>query len=126
MRIQGECAHGAGKLNTLAEIRSSILTSTIQNKFSSTKQESPTFRRGECQYLLLDDLKTSSNNSDAALTGEKSTRTGLVSPCRKTFPLLNVEHGSGYVNTASLLMWGTLLHTLKDVVSATPAPQRDL
>jgi hypothetical protein len=79
------------------------------------------------ETLSVSGLKTSSNNSDAALTGFGSSRTGLSSPCYKNFPLLteNTIAGSLILRLPSRRR-GTLLHTLKSVVSVTSAPHGDL
>ncbi len=90
--------------------------------------------RGNCGLILnreetlsVSDLKTSSNNSDAALTGFGSSRTELTSICRKNFPLLTKEHDSRFViRHYGTVRRGTLLHTLKSVVSATSAPHGGL
>jgi hypothetical protein len=53
-------------------------------------------------------LKTSSNNSDAALTGQRSTRTGLVSSCCKT-SLLSTKNTTIVVNLRLLTQGGRFL-----------------
>ena len=91
------------------------------------------------ETLSVPGLKTSSNNSDAAvlrtenilsadaaLTGLGSSRTELFSICCKNFPLLIKEHDSRFViRHYGTVRRGTLIHTLKSVVSATPASTAD-
>ncbi len=77
------------------------------------------------ETLSVSGLKTSFNNSDAALTGlGDGSRMGLASSHYKNhLNLLTTEHEPVIVKTGyHLLGRGTLLHTLKSVVSATPAP----
>ena len=64
--------------------------------------------RGNCDPVLnveetlsVQGLKTSSNNSDAALTGLGSSRTELDSICHKNFPLLIANTIAGIVNPAT-------------------------
>jgi hypothetical protein len=78
------------------------------------------------ETLSVSGLKTSSNSSDAALIGFRSSETGisiemsllqkLLSTDKRTRPPIRYSASNHSVRR------GTLLHTLKSVVSATPAP----
>lgn len=80
------------------------------------------------ETLSVIDLKTSSNNSDAALTANLICRTGLESSCHS----YQSATGSGirlpirYSATNNMVRQGMLSHTFKNVVSATHAPHRVL
>ena len=86
---------------------------------------------GNCDRILnrektlsVSDLKTSFNNSDAALTAILIRRTELASFC---FSYQNAtESGTRlpirYSATNYPVRRGTLPHTMKCMVSATPAP----
>ena len=82
----------------------------------------PILKREET--LRVSGLKTSSNNSDAALTAILIRRTELASFCHSYQSA--TESGTQlpirYSATNNVVRRGTLLHTLKSVVSATPAP----
>jgi hypothetical protein len=70
-------------------------------------------------------LKTFSNNSDAALTGlgDSSRAKPAGTCCKNHLNLLNIERDPVIVKTGyQSLKRGMLLHTLKSVVSAIPAP----
>ena len=76
------------------------------------------------ETLSVPDLKTSSNNSDAALTAILIRRTGLASFCHsyQSATEFRTRLPIRYSATNNVVRRGTLLHTLKSVVSATPAP----
>ncbi len=87
--------------------------------------------RGTCgqalnreETLSVSGLKTSSNISDAALTAILICRTELAST-RHSYQSA-IESGTRppirYSATNYSVRWGTLIHTLNSVVSATPAP----
>lgn len=82
----------------------------------------PTLKREET--LSVSGLKTSSNISDAALTASRVCRTELASICQCYSGA--TESGTRqpirYSATNNVVRRGALLHTLKSVVSATPAP----
>ena len=87
--------------------------------------------RGNCdlslnreETLSVADLKTSSNNSDAALTANRVCRTELASICQcySGATEAGTRQPIRYSAINYLVRRGTLLHTLKSVVSATPAP----
>jgi len=75
------------------------------------------------ETLRVSGLKTSSNNSDAALTA-----TGYAGQNLRVSVIIirSIESGIRqpirYSATNNVVRRGTLLHTLKSVVSATPAP----
>jgi len=76
------------------------------------------------ETLSVSDLKTSSNNSDAALTAIWICRTGLASS-RQCYPTLTYKRTRPPKRYSAIdypVGRGTLLHSLKSVVSATPAP----
>ena len=86
----------------------------------------PLLNREESLSVL--DSKTSFNNSDAALTAIWICRTGLSSSCQ-CYPTLLIERirqPKRYSANDYQVGRGTLLHILKSVVSATPAPHGDL
>ncbi len=66
------------------------------------------------------DLKTSSNSSDAALTGFENSRAELSSICCKNSPLLTQENDRRFVNPAYTNARGTIPFTPPDGVSSTP------
>ena len=76
------------------------------------------------ETLSVPDLKTSSNNSDAALTAILIRRTELASFCHsyQSATESGIRLPIRYSATNYPVRRGTLLHTLKSVVSATPAP----
>ena len=76
------------------------------------------------ETLCVPDLKTSSNNSDAALTAILIRRTELASFCHcyQSATESGTRLPIRYSATNYPVRRGTLLHTLKSVVSATPAP----
>ncbi len=82
----------------------------------------PTLKREET--LSVPDLKTSSNNSDAALTANRVCRTELASTCQSYSGATEsgIRPPIRYSATNYHVRRGTLIHTLKSVVSATPAP----
>ena len=84
----------------------------------------PTLKREET--LGVTGLKTSSNISDAVLTANLIRRTGLASSrhCYQsaTKPESGIRQPIQLSATNYHVRRGTLLHTLKSVVSATPAP----
>jgi len=69
-------------------------------------------------------LKTSSNNSDAALTAILIRRTELAGFCHSYQSATDsgTRQPIRYSATNYPVRRGTLLHTLKSVVSAAPAP----
>ncbi len=86
---------------------------------------------GNCDRILnrektlsVSDLKTSFNNSDAALTAIRICRTELASFCQCYSALSEsgIRSPIRYSATNYQVRRGTLIHTLKSVVSATPAP----
>jgi hypothetical protein len=79
------------------------------------------------ETLSVSGLKTSSNNSDAALTAiEYAGRNLRVSVTVIRAIKLETRLPSRYSATKYSMRRGTLIHTLKSVVSATPAPHGDL
>ena len=81
----------------------------------------PILKREET--LRVSGLKTSSNNSDAVLTANLIRRTGLASSCHcyQSATESGIRLPIRYSATNYSVRRGTLLHTLKSVVSATPA-----
>ena len=75
------------------------------------------------ETLSVADLKTSSNNSDAVLTA-----TGYAGQNLRVSVIIihsiesRIRQPIRYSATNNMVRRGTLLHTLKSVVSATPAP----
>ena len=80
------------------------------------------------ETLSVPDLKTSSNNSDAALTAILIRRTELASFCHsyQSATESGIRLPIRYSATNYPVRRGTLLQTLKSVVSATPAPHGGL
>ena len=76
------------------------------------------------ETLSVTGLKTSSNISDAVLTANLIRRTGLASSCHcyQSATESGIRLPIQLSATNYPLRRGTLLHTLKSVVSATPAP----
>ena len=76
------------------------------------------------ETLSVPDLKTSSNNSDAALTAILIRRTELASFCfsYQSATESGTRQPVRYSAANNACERGTLIHTLKSVVSATPAP----
>jgi hypothetical protein len=65
-------------------------------------------------------LKTSSNNSDAALTGQRRTRTGLASSCYKSPPLLTKNTIADSLILHLLMQGARFLTNLSVEISSTP------
>ena len=82
----------------------------------------PTLNREET--LGVPGLKTSSNNSDAVLTANLIRRMGLASSrhCYQSATESGIRLPIQLSATNYHVRQGTLIHTLKSVVSATPAP----
>ena len=75
------------------------------------------------ETLSVPDLKTSSNNSDAALTATGYAGQDLRVPAVYIHSIESrTRQPIRYSATNYPVRRGTLLHTLKSVVSATPAP----